>query len=49
MIRNRSSHMPITTPQDAITVAVIERSFRIASNGKGRTKLQNTIVQNNGE
>src|SRR5262245_27312524 len=48
MIRKRSSHMPTTTPQEAMTVPVIVRILRIARNGKGRTKLQNTIVQNKG-
>src|SRR5678810_454304 len=49
MIRNLSSHIPITTPTEAITVVVIDRSFRIVRSGKGRTKLQTTMVQNNGE
>src|SRR5437016_4073533 len=48
IIRKRSSHIPTTTPQDAITVPVMVRSFRIASNGNGRMKLQNTIVQKSG-
>src|SRR5262245_4557935 len=48
MIRKRSSHMPTTTPHDAITVPVIVRNFRIARNGNGRMKLQNTMVQNKG-
>ena len=48
MIRKRSSHIPTTTPQEAITVPVIVRSLRMARNGNGSMKLQNTIVQNSG-
>src|SRR5262245_4055959 len=48
MMRNRSSHIPTTTPHEAITQPVIVRSFRIARNGNGRMKLQNTIVQKSG-
>ena|ERR1700681_2366645 len=49
IIRNRSSHIPITTPVDAITVPVIVRNFLIANIGNGIRKLQTTIVQNSGE
>src|SRR5215468_3819502 len=48
MIRKRSSHIPTTTPHDAMTVPVIVRILRMARNGNGRMKLQNTIVQNKG-
>src|SRR5437667_394722 len=48
-IRNRSSHIPTTIVEDAITVPVIVRNFLMARSGKGMTKLQNTIVQNSGE
>src|SRR3989442_9091738 len=49
MIRNRSSHMPTTIDDAAMTHPVRVRSFLIASTGKGMTKLQNTIVQKSGE
>ena len=47
-IRNRSSHMPTTTPNDAITQPVMVRSFLIARIENGSTKLQKTIVQYSG-
>src|SRR5678816_2148471 len=49
MIRNRSSHIPTMIPHEAITVDEMERTLRIASNGKGSTKLKNTMAQNRGE
>src|SRR5579864_2924913 len=49
IIRYRSSHIPMTTPVDAITVPVIVRNFLIASIGNGITKLHTTIVQKSGE
>ena len=48
MIRNRSSHIPTTTPNEAMTVPKIVRSLLIARMVKGRRKLQKTIVQNSG-
>src|SRR5215831_20222241 len=47
-IKKRSSHIPTTIVDDAITHPVIVRNFLIARIGKGITKLQNTIVQNSG-
>src|SRR5450755_4483493 len=49
MIRYRSSHMPITTVNEAIAVPRIVRVFLIARSGNGITKLQRTISQNSGE
>src|SRR5262245_27706917 len=48
-IRNRSSHMPTTTVNEAMTQPVIVRSFLIDRMTNGTTKLQTTIVQKSGE
>ena len=45
MIRNRSSHMPTSTVEEATTHPVIVRSFLSERITKGTTKLQTTIVQ----
>ena len=48
MIRKRSSHMPMTTVDEAIAVPVIVRSLLMARIGHGMMKLQTTMVQNSG-
>ena len=45
MIRNRSSHMPMMTPIDAMTQPVMVRKRRMPMSISGSTKLQITIVQ----
>ena len=45
MIRKRSSHMPMTTPNDAMTQPVIVRNRLMPISTSGSTKLQVTIVQ----
>src|SRR5262245_10463602 len=47
-MRNRSSHMPTRTPNEATTQPAIVRSFFNDRIVTGRTKLQTTIVQNSG-
>src|SRR3989442_7709008 len=47
-MRKRSSHMPMTTVNDAMTQPVIVRSFLIERMTNGIAKLQATIVQKSG-
>src|SRR5438128_4060162 len=47
-MRNRSSHMPMSTPNDATTQPAIVRSRLIDRRMKGTTRLQTTIVQYRG-
>src|ERR1700744_2949260 len=49
IIRNRSSHMPSSTPGDAMVAVVMERSLRIPSSKNGMKKFTTTIPQNCGE
>src|SRR3954470_22923797 len=48
MMRNRSSHMPTTTPHEAITQPVTVRSRLNDRMQSGDTKLQTTMVQESG-
>ena len=48
MMRKRSSHIPMTTPIEAMTHPVMVRNRRMPIRISGSTKLQITIVQYSG-
>src|SRR5262245_30132160 len=48
-MRNRSSHMPMQTVNDEITIPGIFRNFLMLRRMTGMTKLHTTIVQKSGE